>query len=379
VGRVLGASLLGRMPLGAAPLALLVFARDSMTITVAGLLVGAYTAGVAVGGPLLSRAADRWRQVPVLWAAVGVSTLGYVVTATGPPLPLALLSVVVAGLGAPPFEACLRVLWRTLLPEAMVHTAYSLDIAVQELIFIVGPLVTLGAVALAGHPATGLLAAAALQLAGTAWFTAAPAARSWRGVAAPTHWAGPLRAADLRLILVAVVLVGAGVGSFPVAATRYAEVAGARSWAGWLLAAQATGALAGGLLYPALKIRTRARHLPWLAGALALGYLPLLVVPGPLVMLPLVAMSGLALPPLLTAVFGTVDRVAPPGTAAEAFAWVATAFSVGAALGSAVDGVLLDRTGSVTAGFALAPVVILLAALTLRLGRPAQRGPSGEA
>jgi adenylyltransferase/sulfurtransferase len=43
----------------------------------------------------------------------------------------------------------------------------------------------------------------------------------------------------------------------------------------------------------------------------------------------LLVLSGLGLPVLLTVGFLTVDRVAPAGTAAEAFAWVGTAFAVG--------------------------------------------------
>ncbi|MGI5215799.1 MFS transporter [Plantactinospora sp. CA-290183] len=371
--RVLAASLLGRIPLGAAPLALLVFARETMTLTLAGLLVGAYTAGMAVGQPLLGRLADRWRQPPVMWLGVAVSTAGFALVAAGLARPLTVLAAVLAGLGAPPFEACLRVLWRDLLPEKQVHTAYTLDTATQEIIFVAGPVLTLGAVGVAG-PTGGLAAAALCQAVGTAWFTTAPAVRRWRGVPAVRHWAGPLRAGRLGVILGALVLVGAGIGSVAVAATGYAEASGGRSWAGWLLAAQAVGALAGGLLY--VRSATARRHgtLPRAAAVMALGYLPLLLTPDPPVMLALMALSGLALPPLLTITFVTIDQVAPDGTAAEAFAWAATAFSVGSAAGSALTGPLLDHTGNVTAGFAIAPVAVALACGILALtGRPGNR------
>ncbi|MDQ7910590.1 MFS transporter [Phytohabitans sp. ZYX-F-186] len=374
VARVLAASTVGRIPLASAPVALLLFARERWSIGVAGLLVAAYTIGLAGGGPMLARVADRWRQPPVMLAGVAVSTSAFLALAAGgPPLGVAVPAALLAGAGAPPFESGLRVLWRDLLPRSRVHTAYSLDIAVQELIFIVGPLVSVAAIG-AGGPAAGLYATAALQLAGTAWFVSAPAVRAWRGVAAERHWAGPLRSTPLRLLLVATVLVGAGVGSLPVAVTRLAEEAGDRSWAGWLLAAQATGALAGGLANTRLKLPER--HAPWIAAGLAAGYLPLLLAAAPPVMLPLAVLSGLALPALLTATFVAVDRIAPSGTAAEAFAWVATAFTSGAALGAALDGAILERTASVAAGFALAPVVI---AASAALYRPlARRLPAPE-
>jgi predicted MFS family arabinose efflux permease len=104
-----------------------------------------------------------------------------------------------------------------------------------------------------------------------------------------------------------------------------------------------------------------------MAAALAAGYLPLVLAAPPPAMLPLAVISGLALPPLLTATFVTVDRIAPSGTAAEAFAWVATAFTSGAALGAALDGAILDGTASVAAGFVLAPAVIAASAVLYRL------------
>ncbi|MFB9407235.1 MFS transporter [Dactylosporangium matsuzakiense] len=374
VARVLAASCVGRLPLGAAPVALLLYARESVSIAAAGLLVGVYTAGLAVGGPVLARIADRFRQPPVMLSGAALSTAGFVVLVQGVPLWAAAVAVALAGLGAPPFEAGLRVLWRDLLDETQLQTAYTLDIAVQELIFIFGPLVAGLAVA-AGGGAAGVYVTAGLQLLGTVWFVTTPAVRGWRGERAERHWSGALRSRPLRLLLTAVVLVGAGVGSLPVAMLDYAESVGHRSFSSWLLAAQAVGALIGGLANTRLNVS--ARRLPVLGGLLGIGYVPLLLTPGnALLMLPPAVLCGLCLPILLTAAFLTVDRVAPAGTAAEAFAWVATAFSVGAALGAAVDGAILDAVSSTRAGFVLSPVVILLAVPWLR--PVARHAPGGK-
>src|SRR6185312_7191808 len=56
----------------------------------------------------------------------------------------------------------------------------------------------------------------------------------WRGERADRHWVGALRSGALRLLLTAVVLVGAGVGSLPVAMLDYAESVGHRSFSSWL-------------------------------------------------------------------------------------------------------------------------------------------------
>jgi predicted MFS family arabinose efflux permease len=357
--QVLGSSIVGRLPLGAAPLALLLAARETESIAVAGVAVAAYTAGIAIGQPVAARLADRWRQVPVLWSAVALSTSGFGLAAVTSGAAVLVGAALAAGLGAPPFEAFLRVLWRDLVDAPLVPAAYTVDITSQEIIFITGPLLTSGAVAVGG-PRAGLFVAAAVQLLGAVVFTAAPAVRRWRGEDAPRHWAGPLQAARMRLLLLTGLLLGAGVGGVAVALVAYAEDQGDRAMSGWLLAAQGGGALIGGLF---LARRARSWRLPVTVAALAIGYLPAVATPAPVLMLLAVTASGVMLPAALTGVIMVADEVAPAGTAAEAFAWTSTSFAVGSALGAALDGQVLDRFGTVT-GLLLAPLALAAAALT---------------
>ncbi|MET0419125.1 MAG: MFS transporter [Actinoplanes sp.] len=356
----------GRLPVAAAPIALLLFARQSTSLAVSGLVVAAYTAGMAAGAPVLARAVDRRGQAPILYGSALLSGAGFATVAiSGGRLPLTLAGAVVAGLGTPPLEACLRALWPALVPPSAVGAAYALEIAVHEVIFVVGPLVTVAVVAVSGPPAA-LLVAGLLQLAGVLVFAAHRPVHEWRAEPAPRHWAGPLRSPRLVALVLGVVGVGAAIGCLPVVITGYAEAAGDRSLAGWLLAAQAAGALLGGLLY------TRATpggpgRLPLVAGAFAAGLLPLALTPGPAGMAALLAVAGLSLPPLLTVVFLAVDRHAPPGTAVEAFAWVITAFAVGSAAGSAAAGALAGA--GLGYGFALAPAVATAALLVMLPGR----------
>ena len=358
------ASLVGRLPLGSAPLALLLYARQSLSLSTAGLLVAAYTGAMAVSAPMLARGVDRWRQPPILYGSATVSGIGFFAVAfSGGNLTMTLAGAALAGLGTPPLEACLRALWPDLVSPAAVPAAYALDVAVQELIFVAGPLVTLAAAAVGG-PRAALVTIGLLQFGGVVVFARVDRARDWRGVPAARHWAGPLRATRFVAVVIGVLCTGAAVGSIPVAVTGFAEAAGNRSIAGWLLAAQAVGALLGGLLYTRARPAGRAR-LPLLTGAFAVGFLPLLATPQPTAMAGLLLISGLALPPVLTAVFLAADRLAPAGTTVEAFAWIFTAFAVGSASGSALTGPL-TATG-IRYGFAFAPVAALLSTAVMLL------------
>ena len=376
--RLLGSSLLGRLPTGMVALALVLLVRErGGGYAFAGVLAGVYAGGTAVGGPLLARLIDWTRQAPVLVGSALASAAGLALLAGFDPhrRALAVLGAAVAGLATPPLEPSLRALWPAVLPDQdALHSAYALDAALQEVIFVAGPLLVLAGIAVGG-PAGGVLAAALFGIAGAVLFATTGPSRDWRAVPTRRHWAGPLRSAPLRQLLAAVALVGATVGGFSVTITAYSEQAGVRSLAGWLIAANAFGALASGLFY---STRTPpadpARRLRLLVAALALGYAPLALTLPPAGMAPLAVLSGLALPPLLTCTFILVDRLAPDGTVTEAFAWVVTAFLIGSSIGSAVAGTLADRAGPGTAFLVGAAYSVLAAPIVLaarRRERPA--------
>ena len=280
---MLGASLVGRLPTGMFPIAIVLLTRaDGGSYARAGLLALAYSLGAAVAGPPVGRAVDRLGQSAVLWATAWVSVAaaaGLGVVGARDPLAAGALAVL-AGAATPPLEPCLRALWPRMLPDdGLTPTAYALDAAVQELVFVTGPLIVVLVVALAGAPA-GPVSAGLLGLAGTAAFATSRHSRSWRGQPRTPDWAGPLRGGGVRVVLLAMVMVGIALGATAVAFPAFAEAAGQRSLAGWLLAAEAAGSMAGGLAYGAVPWRgTAHRRLPPLLALLCAGYLPLLLTP----------------------------------------------------------------------------------------------------
>ncbi|MBF6331127.1 MFS transporter [Nocardia transvalensis] len=359
VPSLLSASLIGRLPTGMAPLAILLTVRDNGgDYGVAGLLAALYAASAAVFGPVSGRLVDRTRQATVLLTTALVSSAAFVVLASVDPHAFVFSAgaALVAGAATPPLEPCLRVLWGEVVSgEQNLRAAFSLDAATQELIFVCGPLIVLGATALTG-PAAGLLVAGAVGLFGTVWFATAPPARAWRGTDAERHWLGPLRGAGVPRLFAALVCVGATIGVFTVSITGYAEQHTGRGSAGWLIASNAAGALLCGIAYTTAPIARREdRRLLALLVLLALGYLPLAATPdtGPMTLLAF--LSGCALPATLASAFALIARMAPEGTLTEAHAWMITSFGVGNAIGSALAGTLLELT-TVRTAFVLAAV-----------------------
>jgi predicted MFS family arabinose efflux permease len=355
--RLLGGTLLGRLPNAMAALAVVLFLRSQGAgYGLAGTLSALYGLAVAVGQPLLGRMVDRRGQPRVMTGAALLSAAGFVLLAvTGPsPLPLAVLAVVLAGVATPPLEGGLRALWPTVLGEAeRVQKAYALDAAAQEVLFTVGPLLVSAAVAAVSQAAAVVLTGV-LGVAGTLVVVTARPSRQWRAERREAHWLGALRSRGLAVLLAACFFLGIALGAISLAAVAYGDAHGGGPVAAVLLAANGAGALAGGLTYGARQWSSGPeRQLRALSVGLAVCYPPLLLVPGVPWTALLAALAGIFLAPTLACGFLVVDRHAPAGTVTEAFSWVVTAVGVGAALGTAAAG-LAAQHGGARAGFAVA-------------------------
>jgi hypothetical protein len=391
VARLLGSATLGRLPFGMAGLAILLLVRDGGgSYAAAGLAAGAYGLGLGLAGPVLARTADRRGPtamiVPV--SICGTASLVLVALASRVGIAAVVPAALLAGATTPPLGACLRALWSPLLGGgAAVQTAFALESTVQELIFIGGPLLVAVAIAVDG-PTTAVLATAAFLLAGSLLFASAPAARAQTGTS-ERHggWLGPLRALALLRVLGSTTLLAVGLGAISVALPAAAEAAGDRNAAGFLLSAWAIGSLLGGLLIAGRAWRSdAAQRMPLFLLAAAAFALPLLRVSGLAGIAVVIMSSGLWIAPSIACAYQLIDRLAPTGTTTEAFAWSGTTFSAGSAIGEAVGGLAIARSGA-SGGFVLGAAAMLSAALVMlplrgwnrRLGRQAQHALGNEA
>lgn len=369
-GRLLGGTLLGRLPNGMGMLAVVLHIRaDDGGYPLAGTLAAVFGLATAAGQPVLGRAMDHAGQSRVLLPAACAAAAGFVLLAAvgADPLPVAVAAVVLAGFATPPLEAGLRALWPDVLdaPE-QVDAAYALDAAAQEIIFTVGPLLVVAAAVV--NTETALLLTGALGIAGTLVVALSGPSRTWKGAPRASDWAGPLRSPGLRVLLLSLACAGIALGVYAVAVVAYAEEQGRDLASGLLLACMAGGALIGGIVYGARPWAGEPHHrLPWLLAALAAGYLPLVIAPGLPVMSALAFLSGVFLAPVLACSFSLVDRLAPSGTVTEAFAWVVAAVGAGSSLGSFVSGIGQDLAG-VSGAFAGAGAGGVLALLLCMLG-----------
>ncbi|MFE7965620.1 MFS transporter [Streptomyces cellulosae] len=354
--RLLVGTLVGRLPNATAPIAIVLFVRaEGGSYSLAGVLAAVYGVSNAVGQPVLGRLVDLKGQPRVQLPAALLSALAMAVFAfvgTGS-LVVAYGAVALAGLFTPPLEGGLRALWSSVLPkEEHVHRAYALDAVAQEVMFAVGPLlVTVCASLWSGQAA--LLVLNVIGVLGALSVVVSPPSRAWRSAPREAHWLGALRSPGLLALLGAFLAIGMALGSITVAAVTYADDNGGDVVYGWMMAGIGLGALVGGIVYGARQwVGRPARRLQAIVALLAVFYLPLMLMPGPVAMTLLMVLAGVFLAPAIACAFVLVDRHAPRGTVTEAFSWLVTTFTVGASLGTGVTGPVVEAGGALW-GFAV--------------------------
>jgi len=345
--RLLISAWLGRLPTAMAAIAIPLALREvGASYGFIGVAVGALAVGAAVGSPVLGRYVDRVGQVRVLVPTAVIAAVGFIAIAVAPREPVVVLAgAVLAGAATPPLEPCLRVLWPDIVGEDRLERAYAVDSAMQEMIFVAGPLVVTGCVA-AISPVFALWTAAVLGLAGVAIFAPAAPVRRWRAQARVPDWLGPLRSKGLVVVLGALAGNGFAIGVLTVFIVSYAEGHAVPGGAPTLLALNAGGALVGALAYGMVRWRTQSRQRAVIfAGGMLIAYAMLPIVPSTPYMAGLMLLTGLFFAPLLTVTFVLIGELAPRGTSAEAFAWLITLFACGNSAGAAIVGIVLDGAG----------------------------------
>ena len=377
------AAFVGRLPVGMYSLAIvLLLSRETGSFAVAGAATGAFAVSSGGSAPILGRLIDRVGQAPVLLtcaAAFPLSVAALIAVSDGgaPTVPV-LACAIATGLSFPPLFATLRALI-SVLAGGLAETAFALEAIIQELFFIVGPLLVALIVAISTAE-VALGTAAVLVTVGTLAFAATPASRQWHRGGEPGRRAGALSSPGIRTIVLVSIVDGLTFGSLEVALPAFGQDHGSAGTAGVMLGTLAFGSMLGGLWYGAREWSTDPADLLLVfAWPLALGLAPLALAASIPVMTALLFVAGLFIAPSAAASFSLVSRLAPEGAVTEAFTWLSAAVTAGFAAGGVlagllVEGVSVDAALLATAGFALAAAVVLyLRRATLR-AKPALKG-----
>jgi MFS family permease len=384
VARIMSAQLVARLPNGMLSLAyLLHIERISHSYGAAGLVLAATSIGQAVAGPLTSRWMGVWgmRRVLVLTMIVCAAAIGTI--ALAPPLPIAFYMVLglIGGLSTPPIQPAVRTIYPKMVNSRQLTPLFSLDASAQEVIWVVGPVITT-LIATQISTVLAILVALAFLLGGGIWFIVSPEVGSVRIPRSKRNLGVVLaKPAVLLATVTGFLLIGA---CSAIEAGVVATFGNHSPESGIVLAIFSIGSLIGGLSFGHLPIG------PWALGRrILVVFVGMALAAGSLNFWWLAAMlliAGIGIAPALAVMFAIVSASVRFSETAEAYGWVGTGQLIGAALGSAVAGFLIDRFHApgafwVAAGLAalgfIIPLIFHRASPDLR-GRDASPIPDTE-
>lgn len=355
-------NLIARLPMGMFSVSAVIMisgARGSYAL--AGAVTATGLAATAVVAPWTARLVDRHGQARVAVPATAFAALGslslLLCVRYGAP-DWTLFASYAATASTPNTGGMSRARWAHLLKgdAPAVHTANSFEQAADELCFMLGPVL---AAFLCGalFPQAGTLIGVVLLLTGVLVFAAQrateppPHGRTEASSESPS----PLRARGMPALLVAFLATGAVFGSLEVVTIAFADAQGHKSAAGAVLALQAAGSCAAGLVYGAAKPRGPLIRRQLLCGAAmaALMTLPLLAVTLTDSLIALsgaLLIAGMATAPTMVTGMTLVQERTPDDRLNEGMTLAVTGLLGGIAGGAAGGGWAVEHLGP-TAGY----------------------------
>ena len=342
VARIIAAQLAARFPNGMTSLAVLLHIEHvTGSYGAAGLVLAATSIGQAIAGPITSRWMGRWGMRRVLTLTLTVCAIAITLLAlVALPVPGYMALGLVAGLSTPPVQSAVRTIYPKMVSSRQLTPLFSLDASLQEIIWIVAPVV-ITFVATQIGTVEALLLIVAILLAGGAWFILSPEVgrvripRSRRGFG--------------RVLAKPAVLLATVSGFLLIAACSAVEAGVVATFghggaeAGLVLAVFSIGSLAGGLSFGHIPIGrwAMARRMAIVTGGLLLTLVSLNVwwLGGSLFV------AGIGIAPALAVIFAITSASVRFSETAEAYGWIGTGQLIGAAAGSAVAGFLIDGVG----------------------------------
>ena len=221
--------------------------RELNSITLAGIalglnaLAGSLTAGIR--GNVIDKWGQKWPiRILVPGYAIGIILLNIASTKTE-----ILIWSLVLGFSAPPINLSVRPLWKQIVPDGKVRTAYGLDSAVMNAVGIIGPAVAT-TISLSKYPGYALGSCAALMLIGGVALEFTINHRNWFTEKKDPNEAKLWKVPAIRLLMIEGCFIGLGWGFFDVGIPAYATLENVPHRTAWLFSIMAFFNVVGGLV-----------------------------------------------------------------------------------------------------------------------------------
>ena len=325
-------------------------------------LAGSATAGLR--GSVMDRFGQKW---PIRILVPMYASLILILNAMQTRQSI-LVAAFILGITAPPINLSVRPLWKDIVPESYLRTAYAFDSSMMSATTVIGPVV-ITALALSAHPGLGLTTTAVLMLIGGIALSLTPASRDWIPEKKEKGQQRLWRDRAIQMLMFEGCFIGFGWGVFDVAVPAFATQENVQHRVAWIFAAFGVATIIGGLLgglvskkLPPLLALRRAYAL-WLIACLPIAF----TYPDWTM-----ALVGASIGFLGGAVqvfyFEVLEAVRPKGSQTASLGWIWSVEGSFMALGAAIGGVVSEKF-SPRIGLAMLPIMICIGLLILTIGR----------
>ncbi|SDB87171.1 Predicted arabinose efflux permease, MFS family [Sanguibacter gelidistatuariae] len=367
--RFSGAGAIARLPMSMVGIGIVLMIQQIYgSYALGGRVSAAYIVAQAICSPQIARYVDRKGQSLImrpLFVITSASLVGLILCAAlrAPQFTLYVFAVLTgATIGS--VGSMVRARWSHLLDDPrQLHSAYSFESAVDELCFVIGPMLAT-ILATSVTPTAGLVVPLLAVLIGGFWFLSLRATEPPPSIPVPGYKRRSVLLNGGMLAVIAVFIgMGAIFGATDVATIAFAEEAGHEPLAGAILGIFALGSLISGLLYGAKHwISPLWKRFALGMVALAIGVTLFVFVTSLPVLAIVMFVTGFAIAPTLINGNNLVQLLVPPSQLTEGLTWVGTALGVGVSIGTSIGGQRIDAAGA-HAGFEVVLVAAALAVL----------------
>ena len=325
-------------------------------------LAGSLTAGLR--GNVIDKYGQKWPiRILVPGYALGILILNLAVSKNE-----ILLWSFLLGITAPPINLSVRPLWKQIVSEDQLRTAYGLDTAIMSGTGIIGPAIAT-LISLSNHPGYALGICSMLMIIGGISLELTINHRNWYTEKKDPEQGRLWHVPAMRLLMIEGAFIGLGWGFFDVGVPAFATLEHVPHRTAWLISIMSFCNVVGGLIAGLIKKRRSAfrtfqiTYTIWFICSLPLFFTYpdwSLAIVG--------AFLGLIGGAQQVFYFEVLDAVRPKGSATASLGWLWTVEGSMAAFGSAIGGWVAKEISPQTC-LAVTTLMLAIGFLTLNLGR----------
>jgi MFS family permease len=342
--------------------------QSTGSISSAGLALGlnaatsALTAGIR--GSVMDKYGQKW---PLRIMVPTYATLTIALNLADTKIAMLTLAFVM-GLSAPPINLSVRPLWKIVVPEKDLRTAYAIDSSIMNFAFVVGPVIATS-LALSRFSSSPLFICAGLMLLGGISLAMTKVSRNWVPEVKGADYQPLWKHKPLQLLMIEGCFIGFGWGLFDVAVPAFTTIEKVPHMTAWIFAAMGVSNVVGGLLAGLVSKKTSSlKAMRRTYGVWFLVSIPMALSYPNWTMIIAGAFLGLVGGAIQVFYWEVMEAIRPQGSPTAMMGWLWSVEGTLMAVGSMAGGFISEHS-SPTIALSITALCIGAGYLILALGR----------